>query len=305
MIKNILVPLDGSSGSAVAVEYGAFIAPKLAASLTGLHVIDVYLIHGPAISYTSTIEMPAYSSFTDDAETELNEQADNILNYFHNYCAQKGAPCRAIKNVGTIKSSIIEEAENADLVVMAKKGDHFHLAESGLVGSVTEVVVRRSGKPVLVTPGSFQSIERIGLAYDGSPSASAALSLALEISQQAGWEMTIIIVAPNTAKAKELSAQVDILVQKGLACCEVVISENRNALALLKFIGRKSIDLLLMGAFGHNRLRELILGSTTSQLLQESPIPALLVRDPLKIKKRSGKRKDEREKINAFLAKMQ
>jgi len=70
----------------------------------------------------------------------------------------------------------------------------------------------------------------------------------------------------------------------------VILSKGRDAEEILDFIRKSNIDLMVMGAFGHNRLRELLLGSTTSRILQESPIPVLLIRDPLKIRKRNRKR---------------
>lgn len=291
MIRNILVPVDGSANSVAAIDYGAAIAPKLAASMTGLHVIDVYLIQGVAMTDTATtMEMPPYDGFVEGVETTLNDEADNVLKYFEDCCTAAGVPCRPVKYVGTIKSSIIEEAENADLVVMAKKGRYFHLQEGGLVGSVTEVVVRRCGKPVMVTPGSVRVIERIGLAYDGSASAKEALALALDISGQTKWPITVVIVNSDPSKAADLSAQLEEIVQKGQAECEVILSKGRDAEEILDFIRKSNIDLMVMGAFGHNRLRELLLGSTTSRILQESPIPVLLIRDPLKIRKRNRKR---------------
>ncbi len=76
---------------------------------------------------------------------------------------------------------------------MAKKGEHFHLKEGGLIGSVAEVVIRRSGKPVMVIPESFREIESMGLAYDGSAPARKALELSLNISEKAKWPITVMI----------------------------------------------------------------------------------------------------------------
>lgn len=64
MIKSILIPVDGSANSGVAIDYGIYIAPKLEASVTGLHVIDMYLIQGPMMSdVTGTVTMPPYDGF--------------------------------------------------------------------------------------------------------------------------------------------------------------------------------------------------------------------------------------------------
>lgn len=279
MIKTILIPVDGSANSAVAVDYGIYIAPRLEASLTGLHVIDVYLIQGPMMTdISATVGMPPYDGFFEAVETSLKEKADLILKNFESRCRTAGINCQAKKDIGKISDTIIEAAENADLILMAKKGEHFHLKEGGLIGSVAEVVIRHSGKPVMVIPESFREIESMGLAYDGSPSARKALALSLNISEKAKWPITVMIVSADAAKAADLSAQVEAMAQKGLADCEVIISAGREADEILKFIKEGSVELMVMGAYGHNRLREWLLGSTTSDMIRKSPIPVLLIR---------------------------
>jgi len=279
MIKTILIPVDGSKNSATAVDYGIYIAPKLEASLSGLHVIDIYLIQGPMMTDVSaTVGMPPYDGFFDAVETSLKEKADYVLKNFEDRCRAAGVACGTKKNIGKISDTIIEEAEGADLILMAKKGEHFHLKEGGLIGSVAEVVIRHSGKPVMVIPESFREIESMGLAYDGSAPARKALELSLNISEKAKWPITVLIISADAAKAADLSAQVEDMAQKGLADCEVIISAGREADEILKFIAEGPVELMVMGAYGHNRLREWLLGSTTSHVIHKSPIPVLLIR---------------------------
>ena len=279
MIKTILIPVDGSANSATAVDYGIYIAPKLDASLSGLHVIDIYLIQGPMMTDVSaTVGMPPYDGFFEAVETSLKEKADYVLKNFEDRCRAAGVACGTKKNIGKISDTIVEEAEGADLILMAKKGEHFHLKEGGLIGSVAEVVIRHSGKPVMVIPESFREIESMGLAYDGSVPARKALELSLNISEKAKWPITVLIISADAAKAADLSAQVEDMAQKGLADCEVIISTGREADEILKFIAEGPVELMVMGAYGHNRLRQLLLGSTTSHVIHRSPIPVLLIR---------------------------
>ena len=75
MISNILIPTDGSANSQTALDYGIYIARKLAASLTGLYVIDVNLIQGPMVTDISgSIGMPPYEGFFESIEKSLNEK---------------------------------------------------------------------------------------------------------------------------------------------------------------------------------------------------------------------------------------
>ena len=195
MINKILIPTDGSANSLTAQDFGIYIARKLAAALTGLYVIDVNLIQGPMLTDISgSVGMPPYEGFFDAIEKSLDEKADFILKEFQEHCHKSGINAGVKKVIGRISSAIIEEAQSADLILMAKKGEHFHLKEGGLLGSVAEAVARNSGKPVLVTPENFVEIESMALAFDGSDSATKALHLSLELSQQNTWPLTVIII---------------------------------------------------------------------------------------------------------------
>ena len=68
------------------------------------------------------------------------------------------------------------------------------------------------------------------------------------------------------------------MAERGAANCEVVVSSGKEAEEILKFIKEGSVELMAMGAYGHNRLREWLLGSTTSTIIQKSPVPVLLIR---------------------------
>ena len=283
MIKKILIPTDGSANSLTALEYGIYIARKLGASLIGLYVLDVNLIQGPMLTDISgSVGMPPYDGFFDAIETSLNEKADCILRDFQERCQKAGIKFEVIKTIGRISPIIIEEAQNADLILMAKKGEHFHLKEGGLLGSVAEAVVRDSGKPVLVTPENFVEIESMALAYDGSDSALKALELSLELSKKAVWPITVVIITSDAKKADTLSAQIEEMNEKDssapMADCETIILSGKEQDEIITFIREGAVELMVMGAYGHNRLRELLLGSTTSHIIRKSPIPVLLIR---------------------------
>ena len=279
MMNTILIPVDGSQNSATAIDYGIYIAPRLEASLTGLHVIDVYLLQGPITTdISATVGMPPYDGFFDAIETSLKEKADTILKKFTDRCAGAGLTCAGKKTIGKISDAIIEESKDADLILMARKGEHFHLKEGGLLGSVAKDVIRNSGKPVLVTPERFLEIESMALAYDGSEPARKALNLSLAVSEKAKWPITAIIITSDSKKAADLSSQIEEAAQQGAADCEIIVLSGKEQDEILKFIREGSVELIVMGAYGHNRLHELLVGSTTSHLLKNSPIPVLLIR---------------------------
>ena len=287
MINKILIPADGSPNSLTALKYGIYIARKLEASITGLYVIDINLIQGPVLNDVSgAVVMPPYEGFFDTIEKSLEEKADAALKEFEDNCKQAGVKAEVKKVIGGIGQAIIEEGKNADLILIAKKGEKFHLEEGGLPGSALEDVARNSGKPVLITPENFIEIESMALAYDGSASAKKALELALELSAQNTWPLTAIIITPDSKKGAALITEVEEANQKDpdeppIADCDTIILSSKagkESEEIIRFIRQGSVELMVMGAYGHNRLRELFLGSTTAHVVNQSPIPVLLIR---------------------------
>jgi nucleotide-binding universal stress UspA family protein len=183
------------------------------------------------------------------------------------------------KIVGVIDETIVEEGRRCcDWVLLAQRGEHFHLGSGAILGSTAQSVVRHSGKPVLVTPERFREITTLALAYDASPPADNALQLAADLSRHGGWPLTVVIITGDESLgAKRAQKARDLLAPRGIGS-GVIVRKGAEDRELLRFSGEGSADLLVMGAYGHNRLRELIVGSTTSAVIRKSTIPVLLTR---------------------------
>ena len=279
MINKILIPVDGSTNSFNALAYGIYIAKKLDAAITGLYVLDANLIQGPVLTDISgSVGMPPYDGFFEAIEKSLNEKADFILKDFQHYCRQAGLKAQTKKIIGKIGPAIVEEGQDADLIIMAKKGEHFHLREGGLLGSVAEAVVRNSGKPVLVTPENFLEIESMAIAYDGSEPAKKALRLSLHLAEKTSWPLTTVIISADAQKAANLSSEVENMLEGRTVDADMIIMPGKEAEEIIKYVKEGAVELLAMGASGHNLLRALLMGSTTSHVIQKSPVPILLTR---------------------------
>jgi nucleotide-binding universal stress UspA family protein len=279
VVKTILVPTDGSEYGKTAIDYGICIAKKLEAQLIGLHVVDIGLMRGPVFSDISgSIGLPPYQEFLPVIEAGLDGRAETVLHAFRQRCEAAGLHPGTLKAVGIIDETIIEEGKKTDWILLAQRGENFHLAKGGILGSTAELVVRNSGKPVLVTPKSYQDIESMALAYDGSPPAHNALKLAVNLSGKAAWPLTIICITDNQAVADRLHEKIEATLEPFQIDCETIIIRGKDNREILKFIEEGSVELLVMGAYGHNRLRQLFIGSTTSDVIQKSRIPVLLTR---------------------------
>jgi nucleotide-binding universal stress UspA family protein len=280
MVKNILIPIDGSDYGKTAIAYGIIIASKLDARLTGLHVVDVRLMQGPVFTDISgSIGLPPYQEFLPAIESSLEGKAEAILKEFCEQCEAAGIHPETKKITGVIDEVIIEEGRKCcDWILLAQRGEHFHIGGGAILGSTAQSVVRRSGKPVLVTPERFRKINRMALAYDGSPPAQNALNLAAELSARAAWPLSVVIIADDQGLGAKLSEKAEAFLKTRAVDGAILILKGTEDKELLKFIREGTADLLVMGAYGHNRLREVLLGSTTSVVIRKSTIPVLLTR---------------------------
>lgn len=275
MIHEILIPTDGSDYSAIAVEYGIHLSSVFGARLTGLCIIDLKIVQGPLFDDISGFMgiSPAQECLP-LIERGLNERAEGILSKFEEHCRKVGISPVTKKITGIVDEVIIREGEKVDLIVLAQRGEHYPFARSGLLGSTSEAVVRKAGKPVLITPFTFREIRRVGLACDGSTASDRALSMAADLCRETGWPLSALFVTGNPERAASVRKHIFSFA----ASCSVTVRDGKEEQEIIQFTKEGTIDLLVMGAYGHSRIRELILGSTTSYVIRKSEIPVLMVR---------------------------
>lgn len=278
MIKSILVALDGSEHADAALQYALWLAERLRATVRGLHVIDIVSIEGSFLhDISGSLGFEPYLDFSAKMREALRERGRLLLEAFGQRCAERGITCDTTLAMGVVANEICDQARVADLVVIGHRGVNEQFS-TGLLGSTTESVARKSPKPVFVSPMRFQQISRPLLAYDGSARASAAMHLAAEVSSALGLGLTVLHVAreePNGAKVLDEARRYLQSYELALTCETVTGYPHQK---IVDFIRERGHDLLFIGAYGHSRIIEMVLGSTTEYVLRNSPCPVFLAR---------------------------
>jgi nucleotide-binding universal stress UspA family protein len=282
MYKSILLCTDGSPAAEVAGDYAIWFARKLSASLQALYVTDVRLLEGPWLADLSgAVGAQPYSAVLPQFEQIQKEKAELILAAAKERCQKSGVTCETAYKTGGLVQAILDHEQRADLVVLGQHGEHAEWAD-GMLGSNGERVVRASIRPCLVTTDKFHEISHMLVAYDGSEESSKALRAAIALAPSLGVKVTITMVAAlggeDAAAALLEKAKQRALGGNVQANVEVLHGDpEEEILELRESIGA---DLIVMGAYGHTRIRELILGSTTSHVIRKATVPVLLVRTP-------------------------
>lgn len=279
MIKNILIALDGSEHARAALHYALWIAQRFQAALWGLHVLDIIAIEGPFFQDISgALGFEPYFDMSGKVREALHERGYLLLEEFSAVCRERGIPCETGLYTGIVANEICERARTADLVVIGHRGVNERFS-TGLLGGTAESVTRKSPRPVFVSPMQFQEVRHPLLAYDGSPRASAAMHGAAEVCATLNLPLTVVAVATREGEsegkvldeARRYLSSYDVQP----TCLSLVGHPYQRIIDCIK---EREHDLLFIGAYGHSRIIEMVLGSTTEYVLRNAPCPVFLAR---------------------------
>tara|TARA_R110001592_G_scaffold184874_8_gene428706 strand:- start:701 stop:1531 length:831 start_codon:yes stop_codon:yes gene_type:complete len=276
MIKKILVPTDGSDSAAFGVTSAVELAQSFKAHIQGIYVVDVKLLEGPFLQdLSASLGTAPYVNYQGNISMLLEERGKNALDYLKKACEAAGVPCDVKQTSGVVSRTITEHSGLSDLIVMGRGGEHSEWLE-GLIGSTAEAVIRRSTLPVLITGQESLGKERILVAYDGSSHAKNALKTAVFFAEVWKTGLQIMVVGGDSldTAAEEASAYLkaheieDVILRLDGDPSELIVETARSLNA----------DLIVMGAYGHSKVRELVVGSTTSYVINHATCPVLLAR---------------------------
>ena len=182
---------------------------------------------------------------------------------------------------GTLRGLVAHHAMFSDIVVLAQPyGNGAALSAE----AVLEAVLFDGRAPVLVLPKSETPLVQFGrhivIGWDQSAEAMAAVRCALPLLTAAD-QVNIVVIDPpvkGSGRADPGSLLCQMLVRHGVRADVSVLArtEPRVSDVLLRHMREQGADLLVMGAYGHSRLREALLGGATRDMLEHATVPLLL-----------------------------
>jgi len=274
MIKRIAVPTDGSEAAEIGVRYAVKLASNFKASLHGIFVIDVKLLEGPFLrDISASLGTAPYVNYQGNIAMILEERGKAALQSFEKNCEEAGVECDTVLATGVVPRAILENSDLADLLVMGQGGEHNELLE-GLMGSTTEAVIRRAGLPVIVTATDRVLEKRFMVAYDGGPQAKKALKYAVALSEDWNLPFDLLVVGGDEMEGVLEDAQEYLQAHKREV--QYVRREGDPKEIIINYAEECDAALLVMGAYGHSKFRELFVGSTTTHAINHAQCPVLL-----------------------------
>jgi len=278
-LKDILVHLDPTPRCAMRLTVAAGLAARHGAHLTGVHVIDI-----PSANYFYGAAMPFVPAnpeeIVDRMRAEAAEAAAPIEAAFRECLRRNGIEGEWRLVEGNPAAMVALHARYADLIVVGQP-NHY---EPQAADAVTVTTVMTSGRPVLAIPyaGEFPTIgERVLIAWNASREAARAVNDAMPLLIGAK-QVTVLAINPQRGvgghgdvPAADIALH---LARHGLRAeaAHTVAKDIADGEALLSYAADLGADLIVAGAYGHSRARELVFGGVTRTLIAEMTAPVLL-----------------------------
>lgn len=283
-MEKIIAFVDGSPYSASVCHHAAWIARRSTVSVELMHVLGRREA-GEQTDLSGAISLGARTALLEELAALDAARAKLVTHRGRAILedAQSILTAVGVANVttrlrhGDIIEAMAENEGNADMILIGKRGEAADFAK-GHLGSNLERIVRASHKPIFVASRTFAPIHKMMVAYDGGESAQRAIEEIIRNPLYAGLSVHIISVGPTSAEVKAAMQRARGQLQAAGFVAETGTIPGQPETALAKLVDEAQFDLLVMGAYGHSRIRSLIIGSTTTAMLRACKVPVVLVR---------------------------
>jgi nucleotide-binding universal stress UspA family protein len=277
MYKTIVTHVSPVSGMPVTFAMAARLAIAHQAHLVGTAVsgwveLNALMATGVPVAIMPTLDVGA-----------LNQEARERLDAFERQCLEMGVDSFETRLLDTTAvESLILQSRYCDLLVAGTQdvANYGVLAPSRLPGRLVTQCVR----PVLLVPPSLQPpsghFPKVMIAWNGSPGASRALAFALPLIQRAA-QVYVVVANPE-------NESIDMGGEPGADLAAYLARHHRNVQllrietteetgsAVCDLARQRHVDLLVAGAYGHSRMHDWVLGSTTASLIEQTQVPLLM-----------------------------
>lgn len=280
----VLAALDFSAYASSVADTAGWAAARMAAPLGLVHAIDRHPAEpaktdlSGSLSLGSQEDLLAELATLDEARGKLAQQSGRrLLEQAQTRVADAfGVHAEIRQRHGGLVETLLELETGVRLFVLGKRGEHADSAK-GHLGSNLERVMRAVHRPVLVASRAFQPVNKFLIAFDDSPTTRKCVEMVCASPLLKGLQCSLLMVADPTKVPAGLAWAQNRLTEAGFSVREAVISGPADAVIAAQ-VKADAIDLLVMGAYGHSKIRTLIVGSTTTQVLRASRVPVLLLR---------------------------
>ncbi len=278
-MRNVIACIDGAGYTKSVCDHAIWAAQRLKTPLEFLHV----LIRQAEVNVdvSGSIGLGAHESLLQEL-SDLDERRSivareagkQLLEGAKAFALQAGiAQVGTLQRRGELTETLVGLQEETRLYVLGQH-DHETKPKRLLLDHNLESAVRTLSRPILVANSTFAEPQRFMIAFDGSETGRKMVDMVAESPLLQGMACHIVMIGNAVEALQQAAAK---LTTSGFD----VVSHQLDgdaAPTLANHAREHDIDLLVMGAYGHSRIRHLVVGSTTTAILRQSQIPVLVLR---------------------------
>ncbi len=282
-MARVLACVDGSVYAHSVADHAAWAANAMGASVELLQVLGrreassddrsgsiVAEAHRQLLERLATLDAERSKLLMASARITLDEARERLR------AAGVGAVDVSLRN-GDLLDELAAREGAADLVVIGKRGEAADFASMHL-GSNLERMVRASTRPMLIASRAFRPIRRALVAFDGRASMMKAVDAVSRSPLMRGVAVEIVTAGAETPEARRRLDAAAAQLSAGGLTVEARFEPGTPKEGVAAAVARDGIDLVVMGAYGHSRLRTLVIGSTTAEIIRTCLAPILVYR---------------------------
>ena len=284
--NQIYACIDGMPAATSVVDWSVWAAQRLAVPLHLLHALDEPVAIPPVGDFSGALGFGTQEMLQQQL-TALDEKRGAIAREAGRHVLER-ACARAAEHgmaevsqgmpYGELVDVLLGLQDSTRLVVL---GDHYRASTPRAVylSPHVERVVRSLKRPLLVaTAAPFVAPARFVVAFDGSETARKTLDMVAASPLLQGLPALVAMAAPDTPEARQQLQEAQAVLQSAGFQVQTALLPGDPEQALPELLQAQGNAVLVMGAYGHSRIRQLILGSTTTALLRLSPVPVFVLR---------------------------
>ena len=279
MLKSILIAVDGAEYTDPVMKYAIYLAKAFDAKLNIVTVVDVRIFEWSVyLGVDGFAPVMPSTSYLDESKLLLQEKAEKVLQKCVDMVRAENISYTAAKHEGSPVEIISNQANIVDMIMLGARGEFAKWGRNILMGATAEAISKVCNKPLFISPKEFKPFRNILIPYDGSVNSNRALPYAGYFSSNFKSIAHVFTVDNSLESANVILTEGKNYLQSYDIDIQTKARNGHADEEILNYANEKDMDLIVMGAYGHTRIKEAILGSTTEGVMRNATIPLLLVK---------------------------
>lgn len=284
-MNRIIALIDASTYTESVCDHAAWVAEKTGFGIDLLHIVAHRPGRAGPMNLSGNLTLGARSELLEtltrhDEETArlARERAQLLIDSAKARLESRGVAGIHLRlRNGDLLEAVREVEDEARVLILGKRGEHADFASRHL-GSNLERVVRSAHRPVLVASRAFARPDTAVIAFDTGASVAKAVDHIARGKLCTGMSLHLLHVGDETAELRRAIEAAKTKLEATGYTVEQAVRDGDPDDVIPKYIKEAGAHMLIMGAYGHSRIRNLLVGSTTTQMIRSCLVPVLLFR---------------------------